>query len=85
MRKEKAHSIQNCLLYVLAKLQGLETNRTRATSNFLRPLKTKNSFCEIAVCEVTMRLRCFANAYFHVKNANIQDYVLAQNIFTMFF
>ena len=34
--KALAHSIQSCLLCVPAKFQGLKTNRTRVTSNFLR-------------------------------------------------
>ena len=45
------HSIQSRLLYVPAKFQGLKTNRTRDTSNFLRPFKTGNYFCGIFVCD----------------------------------
>ena len=30
-----ARFIESCLLYVPAKFQGLKTNKTRATSNFL--------------------------------------------------
>ena len=50
--KAIAHSIQSCLLYVPAKFQGLKTNRTRATSNFLKPFKTGNYFCGIVGCDV---------------------------------
>ena len=53
------HSIQSCLLYVLAKFQGLKTNRTRVTSNFLRLFKTGNYFCGIVVCCVDVRHRRF--------------------------
>ena len=50
-----AHSIQSRLLYAPAKFQGTKTNRTRATSNFLRPFKTGNYFCGIVVWDVAMR------------------------------
>ena len=46
MCKAIAHSNQNRLLYLSAKLQGLKTNRTRATNN---------SKQEIAVCDVGVR------------------------------
>ena len=37
-----AYSIQSRLLYVPAKFHGLTTDKTKATSNFLRPIKTGN-------------------------------------------
>ena len=55
MCKIIAHSSQSRLLYVLAKFQGLTTNRTRATINFLRLFKTRNYFCGIVVCDVIVR------------------------------
>ena len=53
--KAIAHSIQSRLLYVPAKFQGLKTNNTGATSNFLRLFKTGNYFCGIVVCDVVVR------------------------------
>ena len=74
MCKIITHSIQSRLLYVPAKFQGLKTNRTRATINFLRLFKTGNYFCGIVVCDVKVRLRPFEKTFCHGRNADIQDY-----------
>ena len=93
MCKIIAHLIQSCLLFVLAKFQGLKTNRTRATINFLRPFKTGNYFCRIVVCDavcavvcdVVMRSRRFEKTFCHTKNAGIQDYGPARSVLAVFF
>ena len=54
MCKIIGHSIQSRHLYVPAKFQGLKTDRTGATSNFLRLFKTGNYFCGIVVCDVVV-------------------------------
>ena len=61
--KEIVHSIQNHLLYLLAKFQGKITTRTWATSNFQKLLKMGNYFCELAACDVAVRLWRFAKAF----------------------
>ena len=78
--KAIAHSIQSRLLYVPAKFQGLKTNRTGATINFLRLFKTGNYFCEIVVCDVVVRSRRFKKTYCHGKKADIQDYASVRNV-----
>ena len=65
MCKIIAFSIQSCLLYVPANFQGLKTNRTRATINFLKLFKTGNYFCGIVVCYVKVRFRCFVKTFCH--------------------
>ena len=80
MWKAIAHSIQSRFLYVPAKLQGLKTNKTRATINFLRIFKTGNYFCGIVVCCVDVRHRCFEKTFCQGKNADIQDYAPAQSV-----
>ena len=59
MCKVITHSIQSRLLYVPAKFQGLKTNRTRPTSNFLRPFKTGIYSCGIVSCDFSLRLQHF--------------------------
>ena len=81
MCKTIAHSIQSHLLYLPAKFQGLKTNRTWATSNFLRLFKIGNYFCRIAVCDVTVHLWNFVKAFCQVDNVDMQDYALVRNIF----
>ena len=39
------------------KTSRFKTNKTKATTNFLRLLKTGNYFCEIVVCDVGTRYR----------------------------
>ena len=82
--KAIAHSIQSCFLYLIAKFQGFKTNRTRATSNFLRLFKTGNYFCGIIVCDVSARLRRFEKTFCHGKNTDIQDYAPARNVLAVF-
>ena len=72
--KALAHSIQSCLFYVPAIFQGLKTNGTRVTSNFLQLFKKGNYFGGIVVCCVDVRHRRFKRTFCHGNNANIQDY-----------
>ena len=53
--KAIAHSIQSRLFYLTAKFKGLETKRTWATSEFLKPFKKGNYFCELPVCDDGLR------------------------------
>ena len=76
MCKALAHSIQSRLLYVPAKFQGLKTNRTRATSNFVRPFKTGNYFCGLVVCDVAMWYQ--QRIYIHVIE-NRLDFEVVKN------
>ena len=85
MCKTIAHSIQTRLLYAAAKFQGLKTNRTRATSNFLRPFKTGNYFCRIVVGDIIARLRRFEKTFCHGNTADIQDYAPARYVLAVFF
>ena len=78
--KAIALSIQSCLLYVPGKFQGLKTNKTRVTSNFLRLFKTGNYFCGIFVCCVDARHRRFKRTFWQGKNGDIQDYAPARNV-----
>ena len=78
--KTIAHSIQSCLICVPAKFQGLKSNRTRVTSNFLRLFKTRNYFCGIAVCDIVVRHRRFEKTSSHGMNADVQDYAPARNV-----
>ena len=45
----------------------------------------KNYFRGLAVCDVPVCLRRFVKALCRVDNADIQDYVPAQKMFTVFF
>ena len=85
MCKAIAHLIQSRLFYVPARIQALKTNRTRATSNFLRPFKTGNYFCGIVVCDIRLRLRRLKKVCCHDKNADIQDYAIARNFLAVSF
>ena len=71
------HSIQSCLLYVPAKFQGLKTNRTRVTSNFLRLFETGNYFCGIVVCGVDVRHQ--RTIYIHIIENRLDFEVVKNN------
>ena len=75
--KAIAHSIQSCLLYVPAKFQGLKTNRTRVTSNFLRLFKTGNYFCGIVVCDAIVRHQLMI--YIHIIENRLDFEVINNN------
>ena len=66
-------SVQNRLLDLLVKSQGWTTTRTWAVSNF---------FCGLAVCDVSVCLRCL---YFcRTCDDEMQEYVPAPNVFASF-
>ena len=63
MCKIIARLSQSRLLYVPATFQGLKTNRTRATINFLGLFKAGNYFCGIVVCDVVVRWQRFEKLF----------------------